>query len=78
MSRVRKARNKPGRGLYSDARPMSAREHVYHASRCYGKAVFPTKSKAMRAKREKSRKYGVQFRVYRCCYCGKWHLTTHP
>ena len=80
MSRVRKARNgqsKEQRKLFSDAQPMKAEDHVYHASRCFGKVVFSSRSRAMRAKRELSRVYKKKYRVYRCCYCGKWHLTTH-
>ena len=55
---------------------MDAGESVYHAARCFGKKVYDTRAKATRAKRRQARLLGKRYRVYRCGFCGKWHLTT--
>ena len=76
MSRTRRSR--APWDWYGGARPMSAGDHVYHVLRCMGKLAYKTKAKAMRAKRNKQRRFGVSYKVYHCPYCCKYHLTTHP
>ena len=71
-------RNRARQSSWRGADKLGAAEHVYHASRCFGKLSYQTRAKAMRAKRNHTRKYGRQYRVYLCPYCNKYHLTTHP
>ena len=76
MGKTRKSWHGPD--WYGSDREMSAEEHVYHAERCAGKLAYQTRAKAVRAKRSKARRFGKRYSVYRCGYCGMWHLTTHP
>jgi len=75
MSKTR--RNHARHDRYDAAVELDAQEHVYHAWRCAGKIAYATKAKAMRAKRNKARRFGLRYRAYQCPYCSKWHLTTH-
>lgn len=68
MSMGKTRRNYPRCWEFDDAELMSAEEHVYHAARCYGKRVYPTRAKAVKAKRNNVRRYGLRYRVYRCPY----------
>ena len=61
---------------FSDARGMSARSHVRGSNVCAGKVWYPTKAKANRAKKACGRRFGMRFKVYRCAYCGNYHLTS--
>ena len=60
-------RNHP-KESWGEAREMSAREHVYHAARCFRKLSYRTRAKAVRAKRNRERRLGRRFQVYRCPY----------
>ena len=55
---------------------MDAGLSVYHSRRCFGKLSYPTKAKALRAKRNKQRAYGKRYRVYKCPFCDHYHLST--
>lgn len=66
MSKTR--RNRPRHWTYDAADSMSAEAHVYHASRCFGKLSYPTKAKAMRAKKSHARRFGQWYRAYHCPY----------
>ena len=76
MGRTR--RKGPRHEEWKGAEPMDAGAGVYHSMRCFGKLSYPTKAKAVRAKRNHSRNSGIRYDVYRCPFCNKWHLTTHP
>lgn len=50
----------------------------YHAGRCRNKVDYGSEEEAVMAVKENEAKYGCEFEAYRCPFCGRWHLTTHP
>ena len=55
---------------------MDGRATPYHARKCAKKKAYPTKAKAMRAKKACQKRFGGSFRAYKCNFCLAWHLTT--
>ena len=44
--------------------------------KCDKKRVFLSRAGAKEASKKYKLKYGTSFKVYRCPYCGLYHLTT--
>ena len=60
-----------------DAPEVDAASRVRDAEHCAGKVGYPTRAKAVRAKKACGRRFGKKFKVYRCATCGEWHLSSH-
>ena len=43
---------------------------------CTRKRWYATKAQARAAREQTSRLTGKKFRIYRCPWCDRWHLTT--
>lgn len=55
---------------------ITLREQLERA--CIGKMRFYDRQTAKRMAAKMDARYGNGQKIYRCDYCGCWHLTTHP
>lgn len=53
--------------------------HYFTPKRCAStsKIMYHDKAKALRAADQSLMERGARLWVYRCQYCGSWHLTSH-
>lgn len=56
--------------------PLERLRHMVEI--CRSKKAHPTYGAAHYAKERAEADLGMEFHIYECPICGKWHLTTHP
>lgn len=57
---------------------MTYEELQHHVRKCRSKVAHKSKGAAWQAKLSAEKKYGVEFQVYCCDICGRFHITSHP